>query len=608
MQTPPPTSSSRRKLQNQTNPQTPRASTSAHFNQETPTRGIGLSPDLFGVQASSGLFQLPGHLAATTSPFFSQQQQQQPQPQPQPMPWDQEPDLPSAPIGPPDAYGDPFTLPQQQSSERFDSLDQLGNSTMQPRQGRLPPNPNDLGQHGPSASAYLDVDDGRAVATSFFTSPRVPPTHDEDPAMFLSSPARRFGFQASEVSPVAPEIQTRQPYHFQTEESERNERERELRKFQRTKSAARRQQQQQQQNSRDDGPISRPHTVSGRSSKRPSVNTAIPSFASHGRNPSLPSSAASGSLGPGSAAKKSSPSKGRLSPVKAPLPPSHSRSASAATVSAPMESVVLKVGKDGRAKTEMITQPPPHSAHPDLAKPFDDSCSTESQSDLSDNDAQPVTSFSQDMSFNVPDSNQLNSSVTRGSSRSRPHSKSSSYSSTVASSHSGRHSPWAGSSSRGGGKHVDVRQREGWMQQRRHSINPRVGGGGGGGSRGPSSTDSDATQEEAYCNENDESGDAQHALMKVLKQRSRPASTRKQTGGYRTAGRAVQPPPPPTTLPSSPPVYRAHQEIRPKGFSSPAQATDHHPTPKPGRHSNPISGTRCVCNSKDNGGHLMIQW
>jgi hypothetical protein len=31
-------------------------------------------------------------------------------------------------------------------------------------------------------------------------------------------------------------------------------------------------------------------------------------------------------------------------------------------------------------------------------------------------------------------------------------------------------------------------------------------------------------------------------------------------------------------------------------------------TPSTDRHSNPSNGTRCVCNSMDNGGHLMIQW
>jgi hypothetical protein len=32
-------------------------------------------------------------------------------------------------------------------------------------------------------------------------------------------------------------------------------------------------------------------------------------------------------------------------------------------------------------------------------------------------------------------------------------------------------------------------------------------------------------------------------------------------------------------------------------------STDRH-----SNHSNPSNGTRCVCNSMDNGGHLMIQW
>jgi hypothetical protein len=419
-----------------------------------------------------------------------------------------------------------------------------------------------------SSATYLDVD--HAAATSFFTSPRAPPTHDDDPAMFLSSPARRFGFGDADMTPVAARVETRRPYHFQTEESERDRREKELKLLQRSTSTRR--------PKKEETTKSRSQTV--KAAKRLSMPLP-PSSVSHSRHSSL--STGRSTVAAAGVRKTAA----RRSPIK-PL---------SGGLAAPMESVVLKIGKDGRAKTEMITQ----SSVPQY---LDDGSDTESDSDdgvsyLDDrNDDNPAMSFSnQNTSFNVPDFTPRRGSLARSSSRSRPHSKSSSYSSTVCSSHSGRHSPWA-SSSRGSSRRLETMQREGRGPPRRHS--------GIGSSSRPSSstTDSDATQDDAFYNTtntnddddddaNNETGDAQHALMQVLKQRSRPMSASKQTG-YR----AVQP-----NLPSSPPLYR--QDLRPLAASSPAEKQN--ATPK-GRHANPISGTRCVCNSKDNGGHLMIQW
>src|SRR5204863_3717312 len=118
--------------------------------------------------------------------------------------------------------------------------------------------------------------------------------------------------------------------------------------------------------------------------------------------------------------------------------------------------------------------------------------------------------FSQNPSFNFPESTPHRPGVVRSHSTSRPHSKSSTYSSTVASSHSGRHSPWT-SSSRGSGRRLQLAsQQEPWMgQSRRHSINPLSGH-----AQGQSTTDSEITVD-------DDIGDAQHALKQVLKGRSR---------------------------------------------------------------------------------------
>ncbi|KAL1959455.1 hypothetical protein VTO42DRAFT_1900 [Malbranchea cinnamomea] len=546
MQTPPPTSTTRRRLQNSTTAyeaQTPRPATESTSQLETPSRVIGLSPGLFGLQTTPGLFQFSEHSTASPS-FFPQQR----------MPWDQEPSLHSAASDP---YTDSYVM-STQPNEHFGGFD----SSLQTPQRQV--NRNLMNQL-PSTSPF-GLDHPDHVTTSFMTSPRAPPMHDDDPAMFLSSPARRFGFQGSDFSPIAPRIETRRPYHFQTQESERDKQEDESKKLQRVRSVGRR----QQKALRDrEVMLSRAQTVAARSAPRSSLyNVAA---APRARNTSQPISSTGGSVS-ASAGVRKSPTKGRASPVK-------TQRLSLAAVPAPMESVVLKIGKDGRAKTEMITQSSP--VRPDLHIGFGDDALTESESDDdTDDDDRPVMSFTQNQSssFNVPDGSPLKRpSFVRSGSKSRPHSKSSSYSSTSAGS---RHSPWAGSSWGSG------------------SIRRVVAAAG---SRAPSITDSDATQEEAshYSVDNydddDDNGDAQHALMRVLKQRRRPSVARMQTG-YRAVGRTIRPQS--TALPSSPPVYR---EIRPMG-SSPV---------KPSEDSTPMadrfSGTRCVCRSKENGGHLMIQ-
>ena len=62
--------------------------------------------------------------------------------------------------------------------------------------------------------------DAAVFPAPFSTSPRIPVTKAEDPAMFLSSPARRFGGpgMTPDRRPAA-----RQPYHHQVEESKREE-------------------------------------------------------------------------------------------------------------------------------------------------------------------------------------------------------------------------------------------------------------------------------------------------------------------------------------------------------------------------------------------------
>ena len=546
IQTPPPTSTGRRRLQdpNKTatpfNVQTPRQVADSTSHLETPSRVIGFSPGLFG-QHTPGLFQFPDHSTTTSPSFFPQQR----------MPWDQEPDLPSAVSHP---YSDSYVM-SGQPNENFGGFDSL-NATMQTPQRQ--PNRTSANHLSPFGSTHDNV------TTSFFTSPRAPPAHDDDPAMFLSSPARRFGFQDSDFSPpIAPRAETRRPYHFQTQDMEQDAHD-ELRKLQRVKSAGRR----QQKMLREEPAITRAQTVASRTAPRSSLYNIAP----RPRNASQPMSSTGGPASAGVGVRKS-PTKGRASPVKGHRP-TLSRGPSS-TLPKPMESVVLKIGKDGRAKTETVTQSPVRAG---LKPAFGHGALSESEDGDTDDDDYPTMSFTQNQSFNVPDLSPLKRpSLTRSGSRSRPHSKSSSYSSA-----SGRGSPWTGSS--------------------RSSVRRIVPT-----SRAPSITDSDVTQEEMQYNDehhDEDTGDAQHALMQVIKQRNRPSVARQQSG-YRAVGRTVRPP---STLPSSPPVYRTtYREIRPAISSPVKDVTDDDLTPRASRQG-VVTGTRCVCKSTSNGGHLMIQW
>ena len=541
IQTPPPTSTGRRRMQdsNKTatpfNVQTPRQAAESTHHLETPSRVIGLSPGLFGLQNTPGLFQFPDSSTTASPSFFPQHR----------MPWGQEPDVPS------NAYSDSYVL-SGQPNENFGGFDSLNAALQTPQRQANKNTGNHLSPFGSNQEN---------VTASFFTSPRAPPTHDDDPAMFLSSPARRFGFHDSDFSPVAGRVETRRPYHFQTQDSERDAHD-ELRKLQRVKNAGRR----QQKMLRGDPQPSRAQTVAARTSQRASVYNIAP----RSRITSQPMSASGGSASAGVGVRKS-PAKGRVSPVKSHRPMSRAPSS---TLPTPMESVVLKIGKDGRAMTETVSQSPVRAG---LKPAFGNGSLSESEDGDTDDDDHPAMSFAHKQSFNIPDLSPLKRpNLARSGSRSRPHSKSSSYSSA-----SGRGSPWTGSSRSSGRRVVPT-------------------------SRAPSITDSDATQEEMQYNDDrddEDAGDAQHALMQVLKQRNRPSSARKQSG-YRAVGRTVRAPP---TIPSSPPVYRSsYREIRPAASSPVRGLSDDDLTPRAGRQT--VTGTRCVCRSTDNGGHLMIQW
>ncbi|EZF99860.1 hypothetical protein H113_00578 [Trichophyton rubrum MR1459] len=585
MQTPPPTSTSRRRTLDAMNVTTDDAATPVQDPNpnrlETPSRFVGLSPNFYGLQGTPDLFRVAG--ASATEPSFIPRYS---------MPWDQEN------IPPPSAMMDDDT-PASSSADAATSAATYTNNNGNldiSTQGPLEHSVEEVFDADPASEIGLETprlpaQQGAGINSSFSASPRMPLPPDDDPSMFLSSPARRFGFSDPSYSytPHAPRIENRQPYHYQTEESERDKRERGLCKISRTRS------------------VGHPRRTTANAGVAGAATNYEDSYASLPRPPGRPpprrittysgavsrqasfSSTTSGAL-PGSGVRKT-PSKGRTSPFK--QMHSFQRSASLA---APMESLVLKVGKDGIATTEMKMAAHSQSQLPDVSPDISiEELSTESDSDISDTSERRLGRV-RNPSYHFPDITPRRSRIAGTPSSSRPHSKCSSRSSTVGSSHSGYNPGWT-DTSRGRGKQLDA-----WDGRRRHSRNYSI-------------TDSESTQEDDEEEETDDAGHAQHALKQVLQARKRQsaaagtaAPTSATTSGYASASRASQSLAM-ATLRSSPPLVGYPESSWAGDSSSPTKMTDPDtaPTPVVERQNNPSTGTRCVCNSRNNGGHLMIQ-
>lgn len=563
MQTPPPTSASRRKIPDfESMGSVGRRTTPRVANHlETPSRLLGVSPRFFGnLQASPDLFQLAS-LDPTGSPFFPQQR----------LFWDQDQEPPvnglsSLDSGRVNAHVD---RPPTHSSmnTNIPQLPTIDGSMDLPE--------FTTGGFGISSAPPTDA---ALFPAPFSTSPRIPVTKAEDPAMFLSSPARRFG--GPQITPDR-RPGMRQPYHHQIEESKREE----LRRAQGFEGQRPGSFSSFSGDDEDDE-----FTPRGRPGLTRSVTHTAITSSSH-----RPLSRSSGIMATTSGIRKS-PAKGRVSPVKTMRPAPLGRSNSVATMPTRSQSVVLKIGKDGRAKAEMqpVDEGPTGLTDPLTGMDLDGSA-TESEADPAEYSEYPVLSRPQSSSFGLFDGSRP--SLSRSDSGSRPPSKGS-YASTVGSSHSGRMSPWAGSS-RGLSSRSTYRGSPEAVKRtpsKRHS----------------SLLHSDATYtrgsvgSQTLPGDEDDSGDATHALRQVLKERGR--GPRPSTGGYgarlpRAATFAH--------IRSSPPRLHSDFDIHSSHHSnhSPTTLTDPDlATPSTDRHSNPSNGTRCVCKSMDNGGHLMIQW
>jgi hypothetical protein len=311
---------------------------------------------------------------------------------------------------------------------------------------------------------------------------------------------------------------------------------------------------------------------------RSQTTTAVPTSLAHSRQQSQQSS--TGSLASTSGVKKLPP-RGRVSPVKTmrqPLPRSNSSSHPSRSLS-----LVLKIDKDGRAKTELQATGNQFTGLTDPIQEMDiDGSATESETDSADfSDYPAIHSGRNSFAFQGRPA----SFVGRTGSISRPNSKSS----HASSSHSGRRSPWADSRSKRPQSAVIPSE---WTNTpRRFSIpaNPNF-------TRHSSSTDS------TLPDPDEDSGDAQHALRQVLQGRGRHTVGR-YAGGRIPISQSMN------HLPSSPPGLGRFDLGSGDPATSPTTITDPDVgTPSTDRRSNPGNGTRCVCKSMENGGHLMIEW
>ena len=408
-----------------------------------------------------------------------------------------------------------------------------------------------------------------ALTAPFTASSRPQLPIAEDPSLFLSSPARRFGppAQSTGFASTASRME-RQPYHHQIEESKREE------EFERAKRARTK----RHSGSQHSANLAR-RPVSPVSDGRPGIKRSLTHSGEAGRDAHVRQHSQvsfSESVAVANGEPKRLSRGGRTSPLK--------RISRTSLISLPERpssqrtSLTFTIDKDGRAKTVVTPIPDPLCSEMDLDDSSDSGTESGDETDLD-------FLKSQSNSF-MFDGDDRQRSFVHSKLDLKAHSKRSSYSSTFASSNS-------------------------TYQSSRTSSNP--GGVRPGTHRGepnkPAQTgvdqvrNKDAKSVDVSFFEDaseDEQGDAQHALRAVL--RDRPRSTSSQ-GSFtkRRSGQIQQ-------FHSSPPIQPGNSfgtyNASPTTITDPDLAT-----PSTDRESYASNGsTRCVCSSSSPDGQFMIQW
>jgi hypothetical protein len=170
---------------------------------ETPSRVMQPSPNMFpSLQFSPDIFS-NSPFGPATAPIYPQQR----------LFWDSNMSMDDGGLP---SYQDPFAISQPDYSASFNSSSTIvpsfmSNSVSQQQSYDLPP------------AVPSNFIDGSAYPAPFTTSPRAPPPREDNPSMFLSSPARRFGNDQKPAYPVARTVREVPAYHHQIEESRREQ-------------------------------------------------------------------------------------------------------------------------------------------------------------------------------------------------------------------------------------------------------------------------------------------------------------------------------------------------------------------------------------------------
>ena len=534
---------------------------------ETPGRRMAASPQFFpSLQFSPDLFGTPLSGPAT-APILPQNR----------LFWDPS----SNPEQP--AYQDPFGHAHSEIPDPFTPSPVISHgfqSTGSVSSGHAYDLPHAQNRQGLAPSVSPNID-GTGFPAGFTASPRVPAPVPEDPSLFLSSPARRFGssIQSSSMSASSarPGVGA---YHHQMEEFKREEEHARLKRARRisvnkvSKKVLKR-------------PISPiPNTRPGLKRSSTHSGAAGSNPHPHQRRQSQVSFAESVSVAD---AGSRPPYGGRSSPLK------RSSMSSYQSLDRPQSrnrtSLSFTIDKDGRAKTVVTKVPDRPASRMEL-----DDASTESDSDSVD-----ATDFdvvrSQNTSFAFPSAEEQNRQIDKLRYESRTHSKSSSYSSTIGSSASAFPSSRT-SSVIGGFRH-----------QHRPSGDPRAKAVPDMMSRrGLSSSYQALPSDETVVNEGEDSGDAQQALRAILNDRSRPHSSIVGPFPSQPGTNSDR-----TPFHSSPPFQTMRNSNYAIFNASPTTVTDPDlatPSTDRGSHGSNRSNnsTRCICESLSPNGKLMIQW
>lgn len=553
--TPPPMADQRDKMMSA-------SSTSRMGPPETPGRQVAASPQFFpNLRFSPDLLQTPRSGPITVPAIPHNRLFWDPSSNPEDLSFQD-------PFGPPHQdLVSPIT-PSSVSSHGFQSAAPVSSANVYDL-----PKSQSTRTLGPPLSSSID---DSPFPILFTASPRVIVSVPEDPSMFLSSPARRFGSanqpMCSSSSGNRPELQA---YHHQLQESKREE------EFQRAKKITTK----KLSTARDPKnvlkrPVSpAPNNRAG--FKRSSTYSGVGDPYPVQRRQSQVSFAESVSvLHDGNrhlCGRPSSLLKTSATNTHRDLEQPRSRSRT---------SLSFTIDKDGRAKT-VVTRISDRPAS--LSEIEDDSSDSETDS-LGAADFDIVRS--QNNSFAFTEQEEQHRPIARLRHESKSHSKSSSYSSTMGSSASAV--PSSRTSSAAGGTRPWSRRPEDRYAENVLAAQTR---------RNFTALPAQARRDEDMTleDDNDESGGAQHALRAILKDRPRPVSSNIAPFSTSQIDTSQQ-------FHSSPPIPPHHRygiyNASPTTITDPDLAT---PSTDRGSHASNAS-TRCVCNSSSPDGKPMIQW